>query len=210
MEKHKPLILNPSAPVDLERAGRVFRSGGIIAYPTETFYGLCVDPFNDYAIRRLFFLKGRHEKNPVALIIADKSMLKGVAREVTEAGARLMERFWPGPLTLIFRAAPEVPQELTGFTGKIGVRVSSHPIARALSEAFKSPITATSANHSGEKPATEAGEVLGYFDGSIDILIDGGKLSGTKGSTVVDVTGERIELIREGEVEFSEVMKALE
>lgn len=206
-KRGSPPILRASESFDEARG--VFRGGGVIAYPTETFYGLCVDPFNKRAIERLFTLKGRSAKSPVSVIISDISMLEGVAAKVPPEAVLLIDKFWPGPLTIIFKASPKVPPELISSTGKIGVRVSGSPVARRLSRALSSPITATSANPSGEKPPDSAREVIEYFDGSIDLLIDGGRLPGKAGSTIIDVTGKDIRVIREGEVPTDEVFKAL-
>lgn len=198
IQAERPVILSPSSTLD--EAVRAFKSGGVIAYPTETFYGLCVDPFNKEAVGNLFRLKGRPGKNPVSVIIKDVPMLDAVASEVPPAALDLIKRFWPGPLTIVFKAHPSVPLELTGDTGKIGVRVSSNPLAARLSSVLGSPITATSANPTGKKPAVAPEEVLDYFNGRIEVLIDGGALPGKTGSTVVDVTSGRVVVIREGEI----------
>lgn len=206
-KKGAPVILKASTSFDEARI--VFKRGGLIAYPTETFYGLCVDPFNKVAIERLFTLKGRSAESPISVIIADNLMLKEVAAEVPPAAEALIKRFWPGPLTIIFKAGPKVLPELISSTGKIGVRVSGSPVARRLSKELSSPITATSANPSGKKPPDSAQEVMEYFNGSIDLLIDGGRLPGRLGSTIVDVTKKGIKVIREGEVPADELLKAL-
>jgi len=198
IQAKRPIILSPSSTFD--EAVRVFKSGGVIAYPTETFYGLCVDPFNRRAVEGLFRLKGRPEKNPVSVIIKDVPMLVAVASEVPPIARDLIKRFWPGPLTIVFKAHPALPPELTGNTGRIGVRVSSNPLAARLSSELNSPITATSANPTGEKPPVAPEEVLDYFNGRVDILIDGGTLPGKTGSTVLDVTSGRVVVIREGEI----------
>lgn len=207
MPNNAPLILNAFAALD--EALRAFKRGGVIAYPTETFYGLCVDPFNKEAVKKLFTLKGRSPKNPISVIISDVSMLDEIAAGVTPAASALMKRFWPGPLTIIFKASSKVPAELLGSTGKIGVRVSGSAVARRLSETLSSPITATSANPAGKSPPNAPEEVIGYFNGTIDILIDGGRLPGRSGSTVVDASGEGIRVVREGEVPAEEILKAL-
>ncbi len=204
----RPLIIPAASPLP-EEAARVFKGGGVIAYPTETFYGLCVDPFNAAAVERLFSLKGRSFRSPVTVIIAEGGMLQMVAEEVPHDAAKLMERFWPGPLTIVLKALPSVPPILTAGTGSIGVRVSSHPAARALSKALSSPITATSANPSGKNPSRTPEEVLEYFNGSIDILMDGGTLAGRLGSTIVDVSVDGARVIREGEIPSSEVLSVL-
>lgn len=207
-KSEKPLILAGAS--GLKESPGIFMRGGIIAYPTETFYGLGVDPFNKEAVERLFELKGRSEKSPVSLIIKDTDMLKRVAQEVPERAEVLMKKFWPGPLTIVFKARSTVPERLVAHTGKIGVRVSSSPEAMKLVEALDSPITATSANPSGRTPPASPAEVIEYFNGSIDLLIDGGRLPGRAGSTVVDITGDKTVILREGEIPGELVFKAIE
>lgn len=198
-----PLII----PADGEYGAAVdiFRAGGVIAYPTETFYGLCVDPFNAEAVEALFRLKGRPPESPVPLIIGDIDMLASAAEVETDAARKLIERFWPGPLTLVLKAKKDLPGRLTAFSGTVGVRLSGSPWARRLSRTLSSPITSTSANPSGKKPPVSAAEVAGYFNGAIGLLIDGGTLEGKKGSTVVDATGEKLRIIREGEIPSSQL-----
>lgn len=203
----KPAVLSVDSPFD--QAVRAYGEGGVIAYPTETFYGLGVDPFNLSAVERLFTLKGRAEDKPVALIIKDEAMLKRVALDVPENARRLMKKFWPGPLTIILKANPGVPPSLIGRTGKVGVRVSSSPVTQKLIKALNAPLTATSANPTNKPPATAPEEVISYFNGSIDVLIDGGRLAGRLPSTLVDLTGERPVILRPGEIPDEEVMKAL-
>jgi L-threonylcarbamoyladenylate synthase len=202
----KPVIISS---VDyLDEAIKALRRGLIVAYPTETFYGLAVDPFNEDALRSLFHLKGRAFTEPVSVIIGDKSMLSSIVKEVTPLAERLIEEFWPGPLTLVFNASPDIPALLTGRVQAeqgptIGVRVPGCETARRLSMEFGGPVTATSANPSGGKSPVKLSEVIDYFDGLLDIAIDGGTLTGALGSTVADVTGEKIGIIRAGEIENS-------
>lgn len=187
------------------KALEVFRTGGVIAYPTETFYGLGIDPFNIEAVKRLFLLKGRPAKSPISLIIKDRLMLTELVQGVPPVAERLIKKFWPGPLTIILRAKAGLPAELLANTGKVGVRISSNPVAQRLVEELNSPITATSANPSGKEPPRSSSEVIEYFNGSIDMLIDGGVLTGRYGSTVVDITDNRVEIIREGEIPASKL-----
>ena len=203
----KPVIISS---IDyLDEAVKALRRGLIVAYPTETFYGLAVDPFNEEALRSLFHLKGRAFTEPISLIIGDSSMLASIVVEVTPLAGRLMEEFWPGPLTLVFKASSDIPSLLSGRAGRadgegeptIGVRVPGCVMARRLSMEFGGPITATSANPSGEKSPVELSEVMDYFEGLLDIVIDGGTLTGALGSTVANVTGEKIAIIRAGEIE---------
>lgn len=194
----RPVILGASSL--WEEAPALFASSGIIAYPTETFYGLCVNPFDRVAIKKLFVLKGRPPEKPITLIVRDRVMLDRVASCITPLAERLIERFWPGPLTIIFNAREDVPAELTGGTGTLGVRVSANPVATRLSSILDSPITATSANPTDKSAPTTPQEVIRYFDGEIDMLIDGGMLAGKKGSTIVDARGDSVVILREGEI----------
>jgi L-threonylcarbamoyladenylate synthase len=192
-----------------DEAVRALKSGGVIAFPTETFYGLGVDPFNVEAVERLFKLKGRSFKDPIPVVVADMESVKGIVETVPPLAETLIERYWPGPLTIVFNAKETVPAVLTAHTGKIGVRIPGNPQTRRLVKAYGSPITSTSANPSGSPPAAKPSDVLDYFDGLIEVLIDGGTLTAEKPSTVVDVTGGRIEVIREGAVEtaaFSDLL----
>ena len=143
----------------------VFKKGGIIAYPTETFYGLGVDPFNESAVKKLFQLKGREPDKPIAILVKDKNVLLAVVEEIPPAAEKLIKKFWPGPLTIIFKAKREVPPSLTGNTGKIAVRISSNPITQKLLETIDSPITTTSANPSGKKSPVTEKEVKDYKKG---------------------------------------------
>ncbi|MBI5560362.1 MAG: threonylcarbamoyl-AMP synthase [Deltaproteobacteria bacterium] len=185
-----------------------YRKGGVIAFPTETFYGLGVDPFNEEAVERLFALKKRPPDKPVSLIIKDWKMLGDIAAEAPQVAVELAKKFWPGPLTIIFKAK-NLPEILIAKTGRIGVRVSNNPIARDIISATGSPITATSANPSGKPPAKTPEAVLGYFDGNIDILIDGGELKGRFGSTIIDVTGNHAVIVREGEIPAEKILAFL-
>ena len=148
------LKIDPGKPDEekLAEAFRVLREGGVVAFPTETFYGLAADARNETAVEKIFRIKGRNFRNPIALIIADEREVVPLVEEIPAAAKILMQTFWPGPLTLIFRAAPSVSSRLTGGTGKIGIRVSSHPVARLLAAGLAGPLTATSANLSGAPP----------------------------------------------------------
>ncbi len=189
----------------IREAVDTIRNGYIVAYPTETFYGLGVDPFNESAIERLINLKKRENGKPIPLLISDREMLERLVEDIPPLAERLMERFWPGPLTLVFRAREDVSKLLTGRTGKIGLRISSNPVAKRLVEFLNSPVTTTSANPSGARPALTPDEVRDYFDEKVALILDYGRLTGEKGSTVIDVTGDGIEIIREGEIPVEEI-----
>ena len=203
-----PLTIRADYP--FTEAALAIRAGRVVAYPTETFYGLAVDPFNDAAIERLFTLKGRPADAPVSVIVADRVMLDLVAEEVPPGAERLMKRFWPGPLTIVFRARAGLPHRLTAGTGKVGVRIPGSPVAVKLLETAGMPLTATSANPSGRPPASTPGEVRAYFGPSLDVLIDGGALAAKAPSTVVDVTGPGVRVLREGAVAVEDITSAIE
>ena len=185
----------------LEAAARALCEGSIVAYPTETFYALGVDPFNLEAVNALYRLKGRAFSEPIPLIISDNEYLERLTGSVPPQARRLMEAFWPGPLTIVLPASGNLPEALTGGSGTIGARVSGAPVARELARAAGGVITATSANPSGMKGAATAGEVARYFDGRLDFVIDGGRLPAKKGSTIIRLTGARPEILRHGEIE---------
>ena len=198
------------SPQSLISAVEILRAGGVVAYPTETFYGLGVDALNQKAIKKVFTIKGRSFVQPLLILIPDQSYLPRYVTEVSEKARRLMEHFWPGPLTMVFSASPQLPSILTAGTKKIAIRISPHPIARALTSAFAGPLTSTSANISGEQSLVTAKEVFSHLGGMIDLIIDGGKTPGQMPSTIVDVTFSPPQLVREGVVPFSEILTFLE
>lgn len=175
-------------------------AGGIVALPTETFYGLAAYPFDHKALTRLFTLKGRSPAKPVLVLVGGSEMLPQVAGEVPEAGARLMERFWPGPLTLILPARPGLPDLLTGGTGTIGVRVPRQAVTCRLLTSLGFPVTGTSANRSGRPPLVAAAEVAREFGDAVDLILDTGPCPGGLPSTIVDVTCRPPRLVRAGAV----------
>ena len=199
----KPLIIKAASPLD--GAVKAVCGGGIIAYPTETFYGLGVDAFNTAAVERLVKLKARPGEKAISIIIKDACVLKTVVSEIPPCATELIRRFWPGPLTIVFKAVEGLPGALTGSNATIGVRVSAHPTAARLAAELSVPLTATSANPSGEEPPVTPEEVLSYFDGALDVLIDGGRLPGGLASTVMDVTGAEAKILRAGAIDEHEL-----
>ncbi len=183
--------------------------GDVIVFPTETFYGLGADALNPAAVDKILFLKGRNPDNPIPLIVADQAMLEKVVREFPPLAQRLADRFWPGPLTLVLPAKEGLSAPLLNRDGGVGVRISSHPLARRLSRELGRPITATSANLSGQAPARTIAEALTYFSGRLTVYLDGGVLAGKKGSTVVEVREGGIRIAREGEIGAAEIEACL-
>ncbi|TFG93869.1 MAG: threonylcarbamoyl-AMP synthase [Syntrophobacterales bacterium] len=191
------------------KAATILKGGGVIAYPTETFYGLGADIRNEQALEKLYAIKGRDFNKPISIIIGSREDLKRFAREITPAAESLMNRFWPGGLTLIFQAAHGLSERLTAGTGKIGIRLSSNPVATLLAQNLSGAITATSANRSGEGECVSAREVISGMGETVDAVIDGGKTAGGTGSTIVDTTVDPPVIIREGIISSSEIYRVI-
>ena len=179
------------------------RRGDVIAFPTETLYGLGGDALSGPAVEKVFQLKGRDAANPIPVLVADRAMLSLLVADVPALAERLIATFWPGPLTIVLAARNDLPKPLVNFSGGIGVRISSQPIANELVQALGRPLTATSANPSGLPAARTVEDAKKYFSGTIEIFIDGGELPSTTGSTVVEIIGDGIRIIRQGDVSRS-------
>lgn len=193
----------------LDRAIEALRSGEVIVYPTETFYGMGVDALSSAALDRLFALKGREPGKPVALIAADARSAFELAREISEAARRLADTFWPGPLTLVLPARDDLPGPLIGPDGGVGVRVSSHPIARALAAALGRPITATSANLAGGQPAITLAEARDAFGVKVKVYLEGRRLTAAAPSTLVVCDRDGWRVLRAGAISDRAVAAAL-
>jgi L-threonylcarbamoyladenylate synthase len=190
-------------------AAEIISRGGIIAFRTDTFYGLGADPFNPSALQRIKQLKGREANKPILVVISDSDQIERFISERSHAFDLLAECFWPGALTLIGQAAPAVPDELTAGTGTVGIRLPGDDNVRALVRACGGALTATSANRSGSDPARTAKEVEKYFASAIDLIVDGGEARVDHPSTVVDASGAEPKLIREGAVHWSEIQNLM-
>lgn len=199
---------NPE-PEKIDEAVAILRSGRVIGFPTETFYGLGADARNEAAIEKIFAVKGRDFNNPILVVIGDREHMDSFAQEIPAEAQTLMDRFWPGPLTIVFRAAPSVSPKLTAGSGKIGIRLTSHPVAMAISKRLGGPVTATSANLSGAPECSTAAEVLSQLEGKIDGIVDGGITPGGKGSTIVDATVSPVNVLREGVIPAALIQETL-
>lgn len=174
--------------------------GGLVAFPTETFYGLGANAMDPEAVMRIYQVKGRPESKPLIVLVGSVKMAESLAADVSATARELMTRHWPGPLTLVLKAALEIPEELTAGTGTIGIRMPGHPVALGLVRAAGLPVTAPSANLSGAEPPTTAESVRIAFEGKIDLILDGGRTTGGLPSTVLDVSVTPPRLIRQGAV----------
>ena len=190
------------------RAADVVRGGGLLAFRTDTFYGIGADPFNPEAVRRIDELKGREGK-PILVLVSDRAW----AERLTESRGPLFdllgERFWPGPLTLVLAADSRLPVELTAGTNTVGVRYPADEAVCHFVEACGGVLTATSANRAGHPPARSAREVLTAFPAGLDLIVDGGETAADKPSSVVDISGDSARLIRDGALAWREVQAAL-
>jgi L-threonylcarbamoyladenylate synthase len=187
-------------PGAIRQAANVIRSGGLVAFPTETVYGLGANALDPAAVARIFEAKGRPATNPLIVHVADPGQVRAVAADWPDIGLRLAARFWPGPLTLVLPKRPELPDVVTAGGPTVGVRCPAHPVARALILEAGVPIAAPSANRSTELSPTRAEHVLKGLGGRIELVLDGGPCPGGIESTVVDVTGDVIQLLRPGPV----------
>jgi len=203
------LQVDPDRPdFDLVRqAAEMIRDGLVVAYPTDTLYGLAVDPRNAAAVRRLFELKGRPETSALTLIAADTEQAR-LAGEMSAAADRLAGRWWPGPVTIVVRARTGLAAETLAGGRTVGVRVPDQAVARALSKATGFCITATSANRSGEPPASDAGTVAQMLP-AVDAILDGGPSRGGPPSTIVNASEDDVTLIRAGAVPWDRVLRSV-
>jgi L-threonylcarbamoyladenylate synthase len=196
-------------PALIHRAVGLLREGRLVAYPTETFYGLGADPRSPRAIEAVFAAKGRPERLALPLIAADRQSVLDCVSEIPDAAERLAAAFWPGALTLVLMASPSLPPRLLGNGQTIGIRISPHPIAAALAGAFGSAIVATSANRSGRSAPQTALEVSEALGGDVALILDGGATSGGQASTVLDLSADPPRVVRSGAVPLSAIEEVL-
>jgi L-threonylcarbamoyladenylate synthase len=189
----------------LEEAAAAIRGGGVVALPTDTFYGLAVDPFRADAVAKVFIVKGRAGDQALPLIAADLDQVIAQLGPLSSLARRLAGQFWPGPLTLVIPAPAALAVGVTGGTGTVGVRVPAHEVARAMCRASGVPLTATSANLSGVPPSSSPDDVERTLGDRIDLLIDAGLTPGGPPSTILDVTGASPRQLRAGAVAWEAI-----
>jgi len=189
----------PEADV-VRDAVSVLRGGGVIAFPTSTLYGLGADATNPAAIQRIYLIKSRSPKQPILILIRDKAVLQPFVQKIPPTAAVLMDALWPGGITLVFKASPKISPDLMGDSGKIGIRVPKHPVAAALVSELNGPLTGTSANLSGRPGCADVANLDAEVAGQLDGALDAGPLKGGRGSTVIDVTVEPPQILRQGTI----------
>ena len=194
-------------PAAVEQVARALASGQIVALPTDTVYGLAADPFRTGAADRLFAVKRRPRERDLPVLVADEEQALSLAMAVPAAARRLIERFWPGALTIVLPRRPDLVADLGSDEATVGVRCPAHPVPRAVCRAA-GPLATTSANVHGQPPLTTASEVAATFGPAVAVVVDGGPCTG-KPSTVVDCTGEEPKLLRDGRIPWADVLAAL-
>jgi L-threonylcarbamoyladenylate synthase len=202
------VFVDPESPQRdaIQEAAKWILNGGIVAVPTDTLYGLAADPFSADAVARIFAVKGRTAERALPLIAADAAQVSAHFGPLSAMAQRMAARFWPGPLTLLVPAPASLARDLTGGTGKVGVRVPANDVARAICAMAGRPITATSANISGDPATSDPADVERTLGHRIDLLIDTGLTPGGAPSTIVDVTGAEPVLIRAGAIPWQDIL----
>lgn len=203
----KTEVLPTSDPNALRHAADVLRHNGLVAFPTDTVYGVGALAFKAEAVQRLYIVKGRATDKAIAVLVSRTADLPKVAKDLVPSAQRLAEKYWPGPLTLVVPKHPDLPAVVSALP-TVGVRFPDHPVARKLLE-LTGPLAVTSANRSGGPNSLTAEEVLAALSGRIDLLLDGGRVPGGIPSTVVDCTGAQPVVLRQGPVSAAEIEAAL-
>lgn len=203
----KTEFLRADHPVALHHAVDILMNGGLVAFPTDTVYGLASLPFQSDYVERLYIAKGRNSNRAIAVLLGDMNQLPKIARGAKDYAYRIAEVFWPGPLTLIVPRQPSLPSVLSADP-TVGVRIPDHPVALALLR-LTGPLAVTSANISGQESTTTAQEVMAQLDGRIHLVIDGGSTPGGVPSTVIDCTGSEPVILREGPVTWADIDSVL-
>ncbi len=189
----------------LEYSVRLILSGKVIAFPTDTFYGLGADPFNLAAVTEIFRIKGRSSDRPIPLLVASLDQAADLIADPPQLFFTLAKKFWPGPLTMVVPASRQIPLKITANTGRVGIRWPRSPLAEALITALGRPVTGTSANLSEHPACATAGEVEQQIGGSLPLILDGGSTAGGQPSTVVDLRGDNVRILRPGGITESDL-----
>jgi L-threonylcarbamoyladenylate synthase len=188
---------------------QIIKAGGVVVFPTQHLYGLGADAMNTEAVDKVFEIKKRPYHKPLLVLIPHPKDLTRLVHHVSPAAVNLMNRFWPGAVTLVFKAKDTLPVNLTAKTGKVGIRMPQHPVASALSKVAGGPFTATSANITGGSGCSSISDIDPRISGKVDLILDAGPLKGGIGSTVVDVTVDPPKIVREGAIPANDIFIAI-
>lgn len=202
-------VISGEAPTALELAEMVMRNGGLVAFPTDTVYGVGAPVGMPHSVERIFVAKGRPPEKAIPVLLADVGQLARVATDIPPLASRLAEAFWPGGLTVVLPKAPSLSPVITSGGPTVAVRVPDHPLALALIRRAGWPLATTSANRSGSPSPRTASEVEAQLAGWIELILDGGPVSGGVESTVLDLTGEQPVVLREGAIAVEELEKVV-
>lgn len=198
---------NPKDSKIIKKAGKIITQKGVVIFPAQYFYGIAVDALNIDAVQKVFNLKKRSLQNPLLVLIKNRSQLEKLVDSIPDIAEKLIEEYWPGHVTIIFKANRQVvPDLITAKTGKIGLRMPLHPVAKALVTAANRPITGTSANISGQPGCNRIDRISPDIIKNADLTLDSGELKTGLGSTVVDVTKGIPEILRQGQISKSEIL----
>jgi L-threonylcarbamoyladenylate synthase len=208
----KIIQVDPLNPRDdhIVKSFQIIKDGGVIVFPTQYLYGLGADALNVEAVDKVFEIKQRSYHKPLLILIPHRQDLKRLVQHVSSAAVHIMNCFWPGAVTLVFKAKDTVPENLTANTGKVGIRMPQHPVALALSRAVGGPLTATSANITGDSGCSTVSDIDLRISDNVDLILDAGPLKGGTGSTVVDVTIDPPKILRDGAIPAKDIFIALE
>jgi L-threonylcarbamoyladenylate synthase len=212
VKAEKPIrLINPVEPQSdlIQEAVTVINAGGILVFPTYGLYGLGADGNQPAAIRRIFSIKKRPITKPILMLVSERDQVLDLTTGISALAAAVMDRFWPGRVTIVMEAKAGLSPDLTAGSGKIGVRLTAHPVAHALVKALGRPLTGTSANLSGQPGCNKIAKMPQKLISQLDLVLDAGRLQGGPGSTVVDVTADRLRVLREGAVSAEEIKACL-
>jgi L-threonylcarbamoyladenylate synthase len=210
-DRQKIVLIDPVMPdpVSIAKAGKILQKNGVVIFPAKCLYGVAANALDETAIKKVFHLKQRPWINPILVLISDRIQLSTLVTSISRQAYTLMDAFWPGNITLVFEAKKHISKYLTAGTGKIGIRIPAHPVAKALVEYVNFPITGTSANLSGKNGCNQIDQLSSTIIDQADLVLDAGTLKGGRGSTIVDVTASSVTIIREGEVTANQINKIL-
>ncbi len=192
-------VISASDYKSAEKAALILKKGGVIVYPTETLYGIGALASNNDSVERIFEIKGRPHGKPIPLLIKNLEMLSKIA-EGSQLASAMAQEYWPGALTIILKQKAMLPDLITCGTGKIALRISAHPFLYSLFDLIEEPLTSTSANISGDSNISDSEELFENFNGKVDLIVDSGKIPESRGSTIVDLTLDPPQVLREGDI----------
>ena len=210
-DNSKVLTVDPVSPQAdiMNLAAETIAKGGVVLFPTTCLYGLAADAMNEDAVRKIYSIKKRSSKNPILVLVKNHEALEKITASVPPAAARIMKKFWPGNITIVFEAGKKVPSVITAKTGKVGARIPAHSVALSLTERLKNPVTGTSANISEGTGCSAVSDISPEIISHADLILDAGPLKGGIGSTVIDVTVAPPKILREGTAGAVDILNCL-